>query len=70
MIHAYFFVLQGGSLDRDGHGPDFCAIMNEINLKEGSQISIYHSFHEEVQHLRKHVWRCTVNRRVILCRLV
>ena len=61
MIHAYFFVIQGGSLDRDGHGADFCALMKEINEREGSGITVYHSFHEEVNHLRRHVWRCTVS---------
>lgn len=60
MIHAYFFVLQGGSIDRDGHGPDFCSFMEKINKIEGTHISIYHSFHDEVNHFKKHIWRCNV----------
>lgn len=60
MIHAFHFVVKGGSLDRDGHGEDFCEIMKEINSKEGTHITIYHSFHDEVNHYKKHVWRCTV----------
>ena len=58
MIHAHFFILQGGSINRDGHGPDFCGYMDRINDREGTQISIYHSFHDEVDHYKKHHWRC------------
>ena len=64
MIHAHqFLLLQSGAsrqvIDRDGHGPDFCALMERINSTEGAHISVYHSFHGEVDHLKKHVWRCT-----------
>lgn len=61
MIHAYLLLMQGGSLDRDGHGADFCAVMERINAKEGTHITIYHSFHDEVNHYRRHVWRCNVS---------
>lgn len=61
MIHAYFFVKQGGSIDRDGHGPDFCAFMDQINGREGTHITVYHSFHDEVDHYKKHIWRCNVS---------
>ena len=65
MIHAYFFVKQCTlpsarfQLDRDGHGADFQALMQAINAKEGSHITIYHSFHAEVGHFKRHVWRCS-----------
>lgn len=58
MIHAYLFIIQGGSLDRDGHGSDFQQIMNFINGSAGTSITVYHTFHAEVQELRKHVWKC------------
>lgn len=62
MIHAYQFLHAGrrAVLDRDGHGDDFCVLMERINRREGSHITVYHSFHDEVNHLQKHVWRCTV----------
>lgn len=58
MIHAYIFVKFGGTLHRDGHGPDFQAIMNRINKAAGSNITVYHTFHAEVRACRTHVWRC------------
>ena len=61
MIHAYFFVKQGGSLDRDGHGTDFQDVMNQINGREGSKITIYHTFHYEVANYQVHHWRCSVS---------
>lgn len=70
MIHAYFFVRQGGSIDRDGHGPDFCEYMEKINGSEGTHITIYHSFHDEVNHYKKHIWRCNVNYFLILYVLI
>ncbi|KAI4798269.1 hypothetical protein KUCAC02_022162 [Chaenocephalus aceratus] len=47
MIHALLFVTQNNR-DRDGHGPEFCKHMNRINDATGTQISVYHSFHGEV----------------------
>jgi SprT-like domain-contaning protein Spartan len=32
--------------------------MNEINSKEGTNISIYHEFYEEVEKYRKHWFQC------------
>ncbi len=42
MIHAYIFIVGGptAQLDRDGHGPEFQAIMNQINSKAGTSISV------------------------------
>uniref|UniRef100_A0A915PZB9 Protein with SprT-like domain at the N terminus n=1 Tax=Setaria digitata TaxID=48799 RepID=A0A915PZB9_9BILA len=40
MIHAL--------LDRDGHGPMFQFHMRRINMIAGTNISIYHNFHDEV----------------------
>lgn len=57
MIHALLFVTQNNR-DRDGHGPEFCKHMNRINAASGTKISIYHSFHDEVDVYRQHWWRC------------
>ncbi|MCJ8749935.1 hypothetical protein PDJAM_G00193280 [Pangasius djambal] len=57
MIHALLFVTQNNR-DREGHGPEFCKHMNRINQASGTKISIYHSFHDEVDVYRQHWWRC------------
>ncbi|KAM4529875.1 DNA-dependent metalloprotease SPRTN [Fundulus diaphanus] len=58
MIHALLFVTQNNR-DRDGHGPEFCKHMNRINKASGTKITIYHSFHDEVDVYRQHWWRCS-----------
>ncbi|XP_047243892.1 DNA-dependent metalloprotease SPRTN isoform X1 [Girardinichthys multiradiatus] len=57
MIHALLFVTQNNR-DRDGHGPEFCKHMNRINKATGTNITVYHSFHDEVDVYRQHWWRC------------
>ncbi|XP_067273404.1 DNA-dependent metalloprotease SPRTN [Pseudorasbora parva] len=57
MIHALLFVTQNNR-DRDGHGPEFCKHMNRINQASGTNITVYHSFHDEVDVYRQHWWRC------------
>eukprot|EP01056_Protomagalhaensia_sp_Gyna25_P004826 Protomagalhaensia_sp_Gyna_25__4825@NODE_496_length_3265_cov_96_813391_g387_i0_p1_GENE_NODE_496_length_3265_cov_96_813391_g387_i0NODE_496_length_3265_cov_96_813391_g387_i0_p1_ORF_typecomplete_len315_score8_57SprTlike/PF10263_9/9_1e17SprTlike/PF10263_9/2_5e03Peptidase_M76/PF09768_9/0_044_NODE_496_length_3265_cov_96_813391_g387_i02961240 len=57
MIHAYCFKFNLEK-SRDGHGAVFCNFMNTINQATGLRITVYHSFSEEVEHARKHVWRC------------
>lgn len=58
MIHAYLFLRHGGSLQRDGHGTDFQALMHRVNARAGTSITVHHTFHAEVRALRTHVWRC------------
>lgn len=59
MIHAYLFIEQADqSDDKTGHGFAFKLKMNEINTKTGLNITVYHSFHDEVDYHRKHIWRC------------
>lgn len=60
MIHAYLFLKGGarGQIDRDGHGPAFQDKMNWINSVAGTRITVYHSFHAEVDYQRQHWWRC------------
>jgi hypothetical protein len=47
MIHAYLFVTDGND-DHDGHGPHFHEHMFRINKDAGTNISVYHNFHDEV----------------------
>ncbi|UJR28962.1 hypothetical protein I4U23_010179 [Adineta vaga] len=58
MIHAYLFVTHNNR-DRDGHGPEFLKHMVRINTATGANITVYHSFHDEYDHLHGHWWRCT-----------
>ncbi|KAM7049841.1 DNA-dependent metalloprotease SPRTN isoform 3-T4 [Molossus nigricans] len=57
MIHAYLFVTNNDK-DREGHGPEFCKHMHRINRLTGANITIYHTFHDEVDEYRRHWWRC------------
>lgn len=58
-IHAYLFVTQQNT-DHDDHGPRFCSHMQRINQAAGTSITVYHTFHDEVDHHRTHWWQCTV----------
>ncbi|VBB32233.1 unnamed protein product [Acanthocheilonema viteae] len=58
MIHAFLF-LSDGVKDRDGHGPMFQFHMRRINMSAGTNITVYHNFHDEVIYHQKHWWRCT-----------
>uniref|UniRef100_A0A182IL28 Protein with SprT-like domain at the N terminus n=1 Tax=Anopheles atroparvus TaxID=41427 RepID=A0A182IL28_ANOAO len=57
MIHAYCFVL-GIREGNGGHGPTFKKIMNGINKIAGTNITVYHSFHDEVNLYKTHWWKC------------
>jgi len=61
LIHAFLFLTKS-KFDRrdgeDGHGPDFIEKMLEINEMTGLKLSVYHSFHDEVDRNREHVWLC------------
>lgn len=57
MIHAYLFILNIRE-GNGGHGPNFTRIMNGINKTAGTNITVYHNFHDEVELYRTHVWRC------------
>lgn len=59
MIHAYNWVEQIYDEDKGGHGAPFKMKMYEINKNTGLNITVYHSFHDEVEYHRKYVWRCT-----------
>ena len=67
MIHAYLFVTRN-YFDHDDHGDEFKKHMNRINragfpsvswsLAAHANITIYHSFHDEVDSCRKWWWQC------------
>ncbi|XP_044767020.1 DNA-dependent metalloprotease SPRTN [Coccinella septempunctata] len=57
MIHAFLFVTHNNK-DRDGHGPEFHKHMYRINKEAGTNITVYHSFHDEVELYLQHWWRC------------
>ncbi|CAL1529399.1 unnamed protein product [Lymnaea stagnalis] len=57
MIHAYLFITDNDR-DHDGHGPQFQSHMHRINKSTGANISIYHSFHDEVEAYQQHWWKC------------
>lgn len=57
MIHAYLFVTHN-YFDRDDHGEQFQKHMNRINKAAKSHITVYHTFHDEVDYCRKWWWRC------------
>ena len=57
MIHAFLFVTDNND-DHDGHGPQFHQHMYRINAATGASISVYHTFHDEVELYKTHWWRC------------
>ena len=57
MIHAFLHINKKED-SRDGHGNFFKEKMNEINKKTGLNITVYHSFHDEVDYFKTHIWRC------------
>ncbi|CAH0546875.1 unnamed protein product [Brassicogethes aeneus] len=57
MIHALLFVTNNNR-DRDGHGPEFHKHMYRINNAAGTNISVYHDFHDEVRLYQQHWWKC------------
>ncbi|CDI97285.1 zinc finger RAD18 domain containing protein [Echinococcus multilocularis] len=57
MIHAYLFVTQN-KRDRSAHGPVFRFHMNRINKCAKTNITVYHSFHDEVDNYKVHWWKC------------
>ncbi|NXQ78873.1 SPRTN protein, partial [Nyctibius grandis] len=57
MIHALLFVTKNDK-DRTSHGPEFCKHMHRINRLTGANVTIYHSFYDEVELYRQHWWQC------------
>lgn len=57
MIHAWNFI-RGIMEENGGHGQNFLSKMHEINRLAGTNISVYHTFHDEVEMYKTHWWRC------------
>uniref|UniRef100_K3X821 SprT-like domain-containing protein n=1 Tax=Globisporangium ultimum (strain ATCC 200006 / CBS 805.95 / DAOM BR144) TaxID=431595 RepID=K3X821_GLOUD len=57
MIHAYVFVFSPVK-DHDDHGAVFQSHMHRINQVAGTKITVFHTFHDEVDSYRQHWWKC------------
>jgi hypothetical protein len=61
-IHAYFFITTSWQHSRGddgtGHGVGFQLLADAINNHGNYDITIYHTFHDEVESYRTHVWQC------------
>lgn len=61
-IHAYFFITTSWKHSRGedgtGHGAGFQLLADAINNHGNYEVTIYHTFHEEVDSYRTHVWQC------------
>lgn len=57
MIHAWNFI-RGINEENGGHGQNFLGKMHEINRLAGTNISVYHTFIDEVNVYKTHWWRC------------
>lgn len=61
-IHAYFFITtswrHARGDDGTGHGVGFQMLADAINNHGNYQVTIYHTFHDEVDSYRTHVWQC------------
>ncbi|KAF2832829.1 hypothetical protein CC86DRAFT_364846 [Ophiobolus disseminans] len=61
-IHAYFFITtswrHARGDDGTGHGVGFQLLADAINNHGGYEVTIYHTFHDEVDSYRTHVWQC------------
>jgi hypothetical protein len=61
-IHAYFFITTSWTHSRGddgtGHGVGFQLLSDAINNHGSYEVTIYHTFHDEVESFRTHVWQC------------
>ncbi|ODN00040.1 SprT-like domain-containing protein Spartan [Orchesella cincta] len=57
MIHAYLFVAENNR-ERESHGPHFHEHMYRINRLTGANITVYHTFNDEVDYFKTHWWKC------------
>jgi hypothetical protein len=61
-IHAYFFITTSWRHSRGddgtGHGAGFQLLSDAINNHGNYEVTIYHTFHDEVESYRTHVWQC------------
>jgi hypothetical protein len=61
-IHAYFFITtswrHARGEDGTGHCAGFLLLMDAINNHGDYLVTVYHTFHDEVDSYRTHVWQC------------
>ncbi|KAI4707712.1 hypothetical protein J4E89_007340 [Alternaria sp. Ai002NY15] len=61
-IHAYFFITTSWKHSRGddgtGHGVGFQLLADALNNHGNYEVTIYHTFHDEVDSYRTHVWQC------------
>ncbi|KAF1989321.1 hypothetical protein K402DRAFT_410952 [Aulographum hederae CBS 113979] len=61
-IHAYFFLTTSWAHSRGddgtGHGAGFLLLADAINSHGGYGITVFHTFHDEVDSYRTHIWQC------------
>ena len=61
-IHAYFFITTSWRHSRGddgtGHGTGFQLLADAVNNHGNYEVTIYHTFHDEVESYRTHVWQC------------
>lgn len=64
-IHAYFFITTSWRHSRGddgtGHGAGFLLLADAINnhgAEHGYEITVFHTFHDEVDSYRTHIWQC------------
>jgi hypothetical protein len=61
-VHAYFFITTSWKHSRGddgtGHGVGFQLLADAINNHGNYDVTIYHTFHDEVDSYRTHVWQC------------
>ena len=64
-IHAYFFITTSWRHSRGddgtGHGAGFLLLADAINdhgAEHGYEITVFHTFHDEVDLYRTHIWQC------------
>ena len=44
--------------NHESHGVQFHHHMCRINQMAGTNITVYHNFHDEVRHYQRHIWEC------------
>ncbi|WPH04767.1 Hypothetical protein R9X50_00766200 [Acrodontium crateriforme] len=61
-IHAYFFITTSWKHSRGddgtGHGAGFLLLADAINNHGSYEITVFHTFHDEVESYRTHIWQC------------
>lgn len=61
-IHAYFFITtkwqHSRGDDGTGHGAGFLLLADAISNQGEYEITVYHTFHDEVDSYRTHIWKC------------